>query len=233
MRIVTWNSFHGKSASKLSRLETLHPDFAVLTEFTRPHPEDSSLLWFGDKPMKGIAAIASPAYTIIPVPARETPPYYIPLFVKGPQSFFVIAVWSQKKSLYVEAILRALHAFHDLIEANPTVVLGDFNSNAVWDKKHSSGRNHTALVALCKKLGLVSAYHQFFNEEQGKETRATLYFHRRQARPYHIDYCFIPEAWTQSLTSVQVGTYSEWADASDHCPLIVDLVFPKAFGAPS
>ena len=76
-------------------------------------------------------------------------------------------------------------------------------------------------------LGLVSAYHRFFGEDQGAESRPTLYLLKKRERPYHIDYCFIPESWVPNLTSVAVGAYETWITASDHCPLVVDIALPR------
>jgi endonuclease/exonuclease/phosphatase family metal-dependent hydrolase len=115
--------------------------------------------------------------------------------------------------------------------AFPTVVLGDFNSNVLWNHLHSPGRNHTALVQACARLGLISAYHHHFGEEHGKETRATSYFQWKRSRPYHIDYCFVPGAWASHLVSVEVGSYEQWADLSDHRPVIVDFAFPEGASA--
>ncbi|MCE3241944.1 MAG: exonuclease, partial [Deltaproteobacteria bacterium] len=75
-------------------------------------------------------------------------------------------------------------------------------------------------------LGLVSAYHHFFGEAQGAESRPTLYLRRDPEKPYHIDYCFIPEAWVTMLRSVEVGTDEPWARYSDHRPLVVDIDVP-------
>lgn len=71
--------------------------------------------------------------------------------------------------------------------------------------------------------GMVSAYHEFFKEDFGKETRPT-YFHKRQANsPWHVDYCFVPASWAPLIRQVQVGNHLEWSADSDHVPLIVDV----------
>ena len=75
-------------------------------------------------------------------------------------------------------------------------------------------------------LGLVSAYHQFYGEAQGSESRPTLHMLKKQDRPYHIDYCFVPQSWTAHIKSVDVGTYEAWVAYSDHCPVVVDMALP-------
>jgi hypothetical protein len=43
------------------------------------------------------------------------------------------------------------------------------------------------------------------------------YFKWNESRPFHIDYCFVPQAWVGS------GTYADWAKGSDHRPVVVDV----------
>lgn len=69
----------------------------------------------------------------------------------------------------------------------------------------------------------MSAYHIFFGEAQGQETRPTYYFYWQKHRPFHIDYCFVPETWATSLQSVEVGSYEGWKQHSDHRPLVVEV----------
>ena len=114
-----------------------------------------------------------------------------------------------------------------MIVDQPTVVAGDFNSNTIWDYKRPEGQNHSGLVRNLAELGLVSAYHRFYDEAHGKESRPTLFLLRQEARPYHIDYCFIPETWATHLRHVEVGTFGEWAKFSDHRPLVVDIDLPR------
>ena len=226
LRIVTWNCHRGPLRPKRARLEALLPTFAAIQECPRPDVADASFLWHGTNPRQGIGVSVGPGYSVELAPLRDAPTYNLPVHVHGPQPFFALVNWSQKSSLYVEGIHRAIDAYRDIIVANPTVVLGDFNSNLFWDNKHPTDRNHSALVQVLSDLGLVSAYHRFFGEAQGEETRPTIYFQWNRDRPYHIDYCFIPESWTSRLRSVEVGTFEDWADISDHRPITVDLEMP-------
>ncbi len=131
-----------------------------------------------------------------------------------------------RKYPYVRGLIRAIKLYKKLIAAQPTVIIGDFNSNAIWNRKREGVQDHRALVAMLAGLGLVSAYHHFHGEEQGSETRPTFFLLWKQERPYHLDYCFIPKEWAGQIESVSVGSYSDWATASDHRPLIVDLTDP-------
>jgi endonuclease/exonuclease/phosphatase family metal-dependent hydrolase len=145
--------------------------------------------------------------------------------VVGPTNFLLIAVWAKRneRSPYVEGVVRAVELYRDLFIQYPTVLLGDLNSNARWDAEHAAGLNHSALVSMLSELGLVSSYHHFHSEAHGEEKQATSYFQWKENCPFHIDYCFIPKAWTSRLQSVEVGAYAEWKNYSDHRPLLVEL----------
>jgi exodeoxyribonuclease-3 len=108
----------------------------------------------------------------------------------------------------------------------PAIVAGDFNNHPVWDKP---GRlnNHANTVKAMTELSLASAYHAFHNIDAGKEAEPTLYWRNRKkdGPKYHIDYCFIPKAWTGRLRQITVGSFEPWIKFSDHRPLIVDLEF--------
>jgi exodeoxyribonuclease III len=115
-----------------------------------------------------------------------------------------------------------LTAHPEWFNANPVVVAGDFNSNKIWDAKREVG-NHSSVVKFLDERGLVSAYHERFNESQGTETCPTFCLHRHEYRRYHIDFIFIPREWIFRLRTVDVGKYEQWSKQSDHCPVVVDM----------
>jgi endonuclease/exonuclease/phosphatase family metal-dependent hydrolase len=172
-----------------------------------------------------LAVIARNGYTIAALPTHpKVQRHIVPIQVDGPHRFLLLAVWSQKarRHPYVQAVIQAVEAYRNLIEAQPAVVVGDFNSNSIWDRQRK-GRDHSALVTLLGDLGLVSAYHTFYRETQGAETRPTHYFRWKKEDSFHIDHCFVPAAWANRLTSVSVGDYLEWKGTSDHRPVLVEM----------
>ena len=229
MRIVTWNCCRGPAAAKLALLGALAPSISIVQECPRPIETTPSCLWFGDNPRQGIAVTASDGYAIAPAELRDVPRYTVPIQVTGPASFLLLVVWA-KTDLhyrYVKGVIRAVECYRDLIVQQPTVVVGDFNSNTIWDHKRANDQNHSALVRKLAALGLESAYHSFFGELHGAETRPTFFLLKNQARPYHIDYCFIPRPWISLLQSVHIDTHDGWSKASDHRPLVIDLEMPR------
>lgn len=140
---------------------------------------------------------------------------------RGDLVFNVVAVWpwqtKSSKTAYRQAH-EGLSLHGSWVDARATVILGDFNANASF-----KGNNWKELVDLLKPLGLVSAYHCYFTEAFGKETKPT-HFHRgKPTSPFHLDYCFLPETWAHRINKVDVGTYADWHERSDHAPLVVDL----------
>src|SRR5208337_3455473 len=140
------------------------------------------------------------------------PKFIVPIAVVGPVNFTLFAVWSKSKQRhpYIEGVVKAVEMYSDLLNAPPSVLMGDLNSNAIWDHTHSVDMNHSALVKMLASFGLVSAYHSFFAEEHGRESRHTYHFHWKEDHPFHIDYCFIPSAWTQHLQNVDIRGFHEW-----------------------
>jgi hypothetical protein len=226
MRLATWNCCRGPYERKAGLLNAFGADISVIQECARPHAESERLLWFGDNPRQGLAVAARGDYRLKRVRrARGVPKYVVPVEVSGPRSFLLFAVWTKtaQEHCYVEAAVRAVFLYRKLIASRPTVFIGDTNSNAIWDAQRADDRNHTALVNQLSNLGLVSAYHAFFDEAHGRETRPTYYFQWKQAKPFHLDYCFIPKAWAPGLRKVSVGPYEPWKAHSDHRPVIVDV----------
>jgi len=213
-------------ARKLSDLASLGADIAVVPECPRIPEQPGATIWVGAKPAKGLAVFATEPWRVHRVPApRGLPRYALPVQVSGPESFLLMAIWAQPHRTvpYVRGMHRAIRACRSLMQDRPTVLLGDFNSNTIWDAEHPAERSHSALVQYLGEMGLVSAYHTRYAEEQGRETRPTFFLYRHQQRPYHIDYCFVPAGWLGRIRDVTVGGHGAWAAKSDHMPLTVDV----------
>lgn len=235
MRLVTWNACRGQFSKKIPYLDHLHPDIAFVQEIARPKEPISNVFWVGSNPNQGMAVIAHPPYSITPLPMPEgVPDYIVPIAVEGPRSFVALAVCTMgdKPYPYVRAACRAIEIYNDLFLNHEVVMLGDFNSNAIWDKDHPAALNHSSMVKRLADHGLVSAYHAFCNEVHGEETQHTFYYHWKQERKFHIDYCFIPQAWIAHLRHVDVGSFAAWQKCSDHRPILVELALENSdFGS--
>jgi exonuclease III len=225
MRLVTWNAGRGQFAKKVPWIEHLQADVAVIQEIARPRTEHRGVCWFGLNPNQGVAVLARPPYSVTPLPeSPDAPKYFVPFQIKGPTEFTLFAVWTlgDQDLRYVCAATTAVDIYDQAFKSGPVVVMGDFNSNTIWDRDHPGHLNHTALVAKLAERGVGSAFHTQRGTPHGEEREHTFFLHRNPAKGYHIDYCFMPTAWLQRLKHVDVGSHAAWYKASDHTPLLVE-----------
>jgi hypothetical protein len=154
----------------------------------------------------------------------------VPIIVSGKYSFNLLAVWTRFEGKYIQSLDKALDVYSGFLKKAPSVIVGDFNSNAIWDNPKRCTDFSRVGRRLLNEFGLQSAYHVFHNEQYGQETCPTHHFRWHKDEPFHIDYCFVPSSW--DLQDVQIGTYDDWGSISDHCPLIVDIDLPSRAVAP-
>ena len=228
MRLVTWNARKGQFARKSQLLESLCADVAVIQEIAAPVAESAQTLWFGDNVNQGVAVLARMPYKLQRLPELpNVPKYVVPISVEGPRSFILFAVWTLggQPMRYVRAVSTAIDMYASMFATSPVVLLGDFNSNAIWNREHPTALNHGAMVERLRQFSLVSAYHQHRGVAHGSEPKSehTFHLYGHEDKSYHIDYCFLPESWAKRLDQVVVGEYLEWHAHSDHRPLIVSL----------
>jgi endonuclease/exonuclease/phosphatase family metal-dependent hydrolase len=227
MKLITWNCNMG-FAKKARQLFQCRPDLAVVQECseasTRTGYEGYSGLWFGSNSNKGLGVFCKEGWRsrVIATPLQQ---WVVPIEISGPMNFTLVAIWAcattkNRKESYVGQIHRSLSSHPEWLKGPCTVIAGDFNSNAVWDKNRPN--NHSALVMKLADHGLVSAYHAATDEEHGHESTPTFYLYRHLNKPYHLDYVFIPDSW-KDRARVSVGVLGEWSKLSDHSPVIVDI----------
>lgn len=220
MRIVAWNCCRGPFARKLAALETLSPDVAVISEAICPLEETAQVLWFPSDSRLGIQVRASGAYRLARLPMAQLPNCVVPVRVTGPQSFTLLAVWTWPAPSYIKAFLNGLAAYAALLGSGPAVVAGDFNGNPMFDKP-GRGLKWGAGFSTLREAGLVSAYHHVHGLEFGAERHATHHFLRKPERPFHIDFCFVPQTWAEGGLRAEIVSGPEWRLLSDHFPLLV------------
>lgn len=233
MNIVSWNCSQA-FRKKVSQLSKMSPDLAVVPEceslekMNGAHQQLFSYgLWFGDNPNKGLGVFSTFNYELTVHPAyNERFKWVVPIKVGGSEPFLLLAVWTKNhkdnKQSYIRQLFMALQEYKSILLEETFLVIGDWNSNAIWDRSPGVG-NYSTVVKLLRDYGLESAYHIFNGESHGAETQPTYYFRYDRNKPYHIDYCFIPQSWTKCLHSVQVGSYDDWRPFSDHVPLNIQF----------
>jgi hypothetical protein len=232
MRLVTWNLCRGSYVARMEALSRLEPDVAILQECAQP-PSGSDprrVAWFGTNVRQGVAVVTAGDFFVEAVPP-SSPSSCLPsayaVRIHGPSSFNLLAVWSQRSPTYAGAVLRELAAHRAHLTERPCVVAGDFNTTPELGATSRDGTHADIVRVLESDCGLVSAYHHHFSEEHGQETRPTHYWRWSESHPFHIDFCFVPKGWAPHINSVTVGSYVEWANDSDHRPLVVDVGYDR------
>ena len=95
-----------------------------------------------------------------------------------------------------------------------------------WDKT-KRWWNHSDVVRELQEIGIESLYHKYWNEEQGNETRPTLFLQKNLKKAYHIDYVFGSVEFQNRLIKMEVGRADQWLEISDHVPIICEFDIDK------
>ena len=221
---------------KRELLYHLRPDIAVVPECSRDSmlackQDGFDTCWWGENQHKGLGVLAARPWTL-EAECKPRQRWIAPVLVRGRCDFRLVCVWAcpvggQREKNYVGQIYEAIVRHPKWFAGpTPTVICGDFNSNTIFDPGRKK-RTHSAVVELLAARGLISAYHGFFSEPHGAETRPTYYFWHRKERCFHIDYIFVPGSWMDRVVDFKIGTYKKWGPASDHVPLLVDIAEPE------
>src|SRR5690606_4764742 len=152
-------------------------------------------------------------------------------------TFLLFAIWAMDNKQnplqrYVGQIWLAINYYSRLLEYN-SILIGDFNSNQIWDTKERVG-NHTNVVDNLETKDIYSLYHNKLSMEHGKEIDHTFFMHRNINKPYHNDYCFASKHFIENSYNLTLGNCNEWITQSDHVPMIIELNhIPKKIEIPN
>jgi len=235
MKIITWNC-QGAFRKKADTILSHQPDILVVQECEHPdklvfssaaqRPNDFH--WYGDSLHKGLGIYSYSDYKFELLPDFNSEfRYILPFRVTGHgQTFTLFAIWAMNnkenyEARYIGQIWLAINHYTKLLDS-PTILIGDFNSNKVWDYKDRVG-NHSDVVRKLANNNIHSVYHRHFNADHGKEKHPTFFLHRKQHKPFHIDYCFASADIADKVQDVEIGTYENWVAHSDHSPLKITL----------
>ena len=234
MKILTWNC-NGALRNKFHLLDKFDGDILVIQECENPsETKDSNYknwaenhLWIGDSKNKGIGIFAKKNIKLSQLSwsntyKDHTVKYFLPFTVNEKITF--LGIWTHKNNSpnfgYIGQLWKYIQINKSKLENS--ILIGDFNSNKKWDE-WDRWWNHSDVVRELSEIGLVSLYHHFTNEEQGKESNPTFYLQKNINKPYHIDYCFAPKNLAKDILDLKVGDFNDWKTYSDHTPIIIEI----------
>ena len=232
MKIVSWNA-NCKFRSKLSEIDAFGWDILVVQECENPNNSKDTkykewaqnYLWVGKLEYKGLGLfmpVNLEAKLIGQNPMSNK--YFITVQLSN--GIQLLAVWtqagSQRSAGYIYQLWEYLKHNEEILDWDNLIVVGDWNSNAIWDVKRKSG-NHTDVCNLLSSKGLVSCYHAQDNIAHGEEVDPTFFMHRNPEKPYHIDYLFAPNRFVPDTERMEIGNKEQWLQLSDHLPISYHL----------
>ena len=248
MRLVTWNC-NGALRKKLNAADALGADVLIVQECEDPARSTpqyrhwaGDYLWVGENKNKGIGIFPKNKNIVrrldwfgsFCIPGLHTTSQsiswntadlslFMPLTLND--SYTILACWTKGRDSqafgYMGQFWKYLQIHREQLKSENTIIAGDFNSNAIWDKE-DRWWSHSDTVKELELLGLHSLYHAKTGECQGQESIPTFFHQRNPRKPYHIDYVFISDNLLES-SSLEVGAIGDWLEFSDHAPLVANI----------
>ncbi len=189
MKIITWNC-NGALRKKYENLLEFDADLIVIQECENPAESKDvkyidwavNYLWIGDTKNKGLGVFAKQSIELKQLDWSDNyndhrVKHFLPCSVNG--QFELLAVWTHQNNSpnfgYMGQFWKYLQIHK--VKLTNSIIPGDFNSNAIWDQ-WDRWWNHSDVVRELNEIGIVSLYHKFTKEEQGKESQPTFYLHR-------------------------------------------------------
>jgi len=249
VKIVTWNC-NGALRKKLEYIDSIGADVLIIQECEDPAKSTSiyrewagNYLWVGISKNKGIGVFPKKEHVVSKLFWDKTfrilginsdskflswstkdLQLFIPFTINN--KYTVLGVWTKNvkgdQFDYIGQFWKFLQIHSNDLTGDNIILLGDFNSNSVWDK-YGRWWNHTDVVNDLANMGIKSLYHSQYQEAQGQETIPTFYLYRNKNKPYHIDYVFLSKHLIQK-SKLSIGSFDKWIRESDHMPLSATIL---------
>jgi exonuclease III len=221
MRVITWNC-NVNFKKKFELMQSLSPDIAIIQECEKlevNHFPNCQYFWCGKNEDKSMAVLVFNRSAKIDPIHNDNLIYFLPIIS---DDIKVLGVWAYNHRAVKFGencsgnTSDAIHYYKDwLSDDEKIIVSGDFNNSIIWDKGKDNDFQNINLSLV--DLGFQSSYHQYFEEEFGKETQGTLFHTKNKDKPYHIDYCYFKNF---QLEKVKLESFDDWIKHSDHLPVI-------------
>ena len=230
MVIINWNC-NGAFRKKFKQLEQFEADIIVIQECEDPERSNDkdyrewakNFIWTGENKDKGLGIFCKESLKISNNNwETNNLKYFISANIND--DFNIIGLWNHHANSptfgYIGQFWKYLQINKTLM--SKTLIIGDFNSSKIWDK-WDRWWNHSDVVRELEEIEIRSLYHEFFNEEQGKEQHPTFYLQKNILKPYHIDYAFADRNTFSKIKKFEIGKKIEWSQWSDHMPILIEL----------
>lgn len=183
--------------------------------------------WIGDTKNKGLGVFVRRDFKLEKLEwtnnfKNHTVKHFLPCKIND--NINLLAVWTHRNNSpnfgYIGQFWKYIQVHKDKLEG--ALIAGDFNSNTIWDE-WDRWWNHSDVVNELMELEIESIYHKLTGEQQGKESKATLYFQKNLSRKYHIDYIFGARKFIEKIKNFEIGQVNKWIKYSDHMPIFCEF----------
>ena len=237
MKIITWNC-NGAFRKKYHLFDNTPYDVLVVQECEDPKYSTkeykrwaSNYLWIGTNKNKGLGIFVKDNQTLKLLNwsdknsnyQNEMLELFLPIKV---DNIIIVGVWTKHAKSevfgYIGQFWKYLQLHKKKLDNEKVIILGDFNSNKIWDK-WDRWWNHSDCVKELEDLKIKSLYHLLTDEKQGEESKPTFFLQRKLEKKYHIDYVFLSESLITKNTNLSIGEAETWLENSDHLPIFTNL----------
>ncbi len=237
MKLISWNC-NGAFRNKKYLFDEYEHDILVIQECEDPsklkeyESSNNNYLWIGNNKNKGLGIFCKNNISLKRLEwsdintkyKNEQLESFLPCLIND--EIIIIGVKKKKANSevfgYIGQFWKYLQLHKDKLIDKKVIIVGDFNSNAIWDK-WDRWWNHTNVVDELHEIGIKSLYHIINKEEQGKETKPTFYLQRKLEKPYHIDYIFLSNNLIDDFVEIEIGAIEKWLNYSDHLPIFSNM----------
>ena len=224
MIITTWNC-NLNLQKKYEYIESLNSDITIIQEcekLKKDYFSGAQYFWTGMDEKKGLGVIIKNDSAKISSLHNKNLIHFLPICTDDVN---ILGVWAfnHRAKKYGEhadgKTSGAINYYCDWLQETPkSIVAGDFNNSMIWDKP--SKKSFYNLNDKLNSIGHSSSYHKLTSDDFGKEKKGTFYHTKNIQKKYHIDYIY---TYGMDLKSVNVGTFEDWVQYSDHCPIKVEV----------
>ena len=234
MRVVTWNC-QGGFRYKANAILNLKPDVLCVQEIESPDgidfskhiAEPNSLVWYGEGKVKGLGVLSYNSASVSKIESHNKLfRHVLPIeCVIDNVKMNIFNVWTKQKGkseshnlTYIDYVIEALPFYSDL-NYDKSMFIGDLNADTVV----TTGQRFEKAISLFESYGMKSLYHEYSKSDFNEEKQPTSYHRRDIKKPFHIDYAFSSKYFIDRTERVEIGTFEDWGDLSDHMPIILDF----------